>query len=128
MSYTQSTLRRATEWFEGRAKSTTSIGERAMLHLATIAIREKLEREYPIPLTYEELLQLDGEMVWLEVIDSRDECVPDKSQWVQVCIPEWKQWVWYWLFGNESELDPEPNNYGKTHIAYRHKPMEEVKT
>lgn len=118
------TLGRAAAWFEWRAKNTPMAGARAMFEMAAAALREKAEREDPKPLTYNELLQMDGELVWFEAIDISDYSIQNESSWAEVCIPTWKQEVWFWRFGNECEMEPTPKNYGKTWIAYRHKPKE----
>lgn len=94
------------------------------LLMAIDALMEKAERDDPKPLTIEELLQMDGELVWFEVIDANDYTVPNKSEWAQVVLPEWKRAVWFWRFGNECESEPKMENYGKTWLAYRHKPKE----
>lgn len=92
--------------------------------MALNALREKAERENPQPLTIEELLQMDGELVWFEVIDAKDYTVQKESSWAEVCIPTWERAVWFERFGNECEGKPKMENYGKTWIAYRHKPKE----
>lgn len=75
------------------------------------ALREKMERENPKPLTIEELRQMDGEPVWVVWPDNRI-----KSNW--------------WIPGNYAwsvmEFDDPimERKYGETWIAYRHKPKE----
>ena len=119
------TICRAAAWFDDRAVYTPDPVAKEMCKIAAAAIREKAESEYPIPLSFEELLQMDGELVWLKIIDANDLTVPNRSAWAEICIPEWKQAVWLWLFGNECELEPNPKNYSKTWVCYYHKPKEE---
>lgn len=80
------------------------------------AIQEKLEREDPQPLTYEELLKLHGEPVYVTVPGK-----PHRSKW---CIVDL--------------ISPQPGLLGKEYFCpilvaatpavkvYRHKPKEEV--
>ena len=75
--------------------------------------RAQQKREDPKPLTLEELRQMDGEPVWIVWPDGRI-----KSQWWIVGSLEWH---------NMDFFDPyTPCDYGKTWLAYRHKPKEEV--
>lgn len=76
---------------------------------AADAIKEKLERENPQPLTIEELRQINGEPVWL---DDKDE--PSNTGWVVWTSEHTKYWI-------EASLDP---GYGSIWTAYRHKPKE----
>lgn len=91
--------------------------------MAIEALREKAEREDPQPLTFEELLQMDGEPVWLHTItDPR----PYRCGLIFVQVAEIRTAMYcaFWAFGNECEIDRSPDEYGKTWIAYRHKPKE----
>ena len=87
----------------------------AML-MAIAALREKAEREDPRPLSLKEMRQMDGEPVWIKAdhygvfadvvkISGRDD--GDNFVGVKLC---------YRL---------QENGYGKTWIAYRHKPKGE---
>ena len=116
------TTEQAAVWFAYRAKNTPMPGARAMFEIAATALREKAEREDPKPLTLEELRQMDGEPVWLKVIDKNDSRNPHRSEWSEVFL--WVQNISFWRFGNECEIEPNPDNYGKTWLAYRHKPKE----
>ena len=109
--------------FNGCGRATSDELKEAVL-VALEALREKAERDNPKPLTLEELRQMEGELVWLEVIDKSDRSVPYESVWGQVCLYSWDDDVWFWRFGNECEIDPKNENYGKTWLAYRHKPKE----
>ena len=109
------TTEQAAAWFADRAKNTPMPGAREMFEIAAVALREKAEREDPKPLTLEELRQMDGEPVWIKAdyygifadvvkISGRDD--GDNFVGVKLC---------YRL---------QENGYGKTWIAYRHKPKE----
>ena len=90
------------------------------------AIREKLEREKPKPLTIEELRQMDGEPVWVTVPEEPavsayctiDVCTRFKEdrgndKYSEAMVPG--DGFSYYQF----------DKYGKTWIAYRHRPKEE---
>lgn len=118
------TIKQAAAWFEERFKDTPMLGARAMCEIAAAALREKVEREDPEPLTLEELRQMDGEPVWVCDLGDKDFvhcCVvqigtplkyQDIDHYNSALIPGVEH-DWY-SFGD----------YGKTWIAYRHKPKE----
>ena len=91
------------------------------------AIREKLEREKPKPLTIEELRQMDGEPVW--VTDPSEPAVSAYCT-IDVCT-RFKE-----DRGNDKYSEAmvpgdgfsyyQFDKYGKTWIAYRHKPKEDA--
>jgi uncharacterized protein (AIM24 family) len=113
------TLEQATAWFANRLKDTPMPGARAMFEIAASAIREKAEREDPKPLTIEELLQMEGEQVWL------NRSAPLAfTGWAEVNISISKENIWFWRFGNEAAILTKLSDYGKTWLAYRHKPKE----
>lgn len=118
------TIGRAAAWFESLGKNTNHPGSKAMFEMAAAALREKAERENPLPLTLEELWQMNGEAVWLEILNGGEFWLPDDSTWVEVKAHKFQKGVEFWLFGSEEELDPNNENYGKTWICYRHKPKE----
>lgn len=118
------TIGRAAAWFEDWGKNTNHPGSKAMFEMAVAALREKAERENPLPLTLEELWQMNGEAVWLEILNGGEFWLPDDSTWVEVKAHKFQKGVEFWLFGSEEELDPNNENYGKTWICYRHKPKE----
>lgn len=75
---------------------------------AADAIREKLEREDPKPLTLEELRQMDGEPVWI------DDWWEDSHGWeLSMDASDY--------FEGERRTEKE---YGSIWVAYRHKPKE----
>lgn len=89
-----------------------------MSELALAALREKLARDNPKPLTLEELRQMDGEPVWIVAdhygtyadvvrILGRDKGDARVSFSINYRLQE--------------------NGHGKTWTAYRHKPKEETK-
>lgn len=78
---------------------------------AADAIREKMERDNPKPLTIEELKQMKGEPVWVQ-----GPGIPEYGRWAIVED----------AFGNSLFLvnDFTCHDIGKTWEAYRHKPKE----
>lgn len=75
------------------------------------ALREKLEREKPKPLTIEELRQMDGQPVWI------DDWWEDSHGWeLSMDAADY--------FEGEKRTEKE---YGSIWIAYRYKPKEDVK-
>lgn len=72
------------------------------------ALKEKIEREKPKPLTIEELRQMDGEPVWI------DDWWEDSHGWeLSMNAADY--------FDGERRTEKE---YGGIWIAYRHKPKE----
>jgi len=122
------TIQQAIKSWEGCYNYLISLGEKAIpvnvetLEITLEALREKAEREHPIPLTYEEMRQMHEEAVWFEVLDKKDPETPSESVWTQVWV--WDTSISFFMFGNECDLMPKPENYGKTWICYRHKPKE----
>lgn len=107
----------AISWFENRMKNTTMPGARAMFSMALSALRAQQERENPKPLTPDELKEMDGEPVWIIPL-----CVDIgwTAQWRIYTVREpvtvnAKSYGWYGLHLKD---------YGKTWVAYRHKPKE----
>lgn len=115
------TIQRATKvlgmavTFNGCGRCTSDELKEAV-NAAQDALREKAEREDPKPLSLNELRQMDGEPVWIKAdhygifadvvkISGRDD--GDNFVGVKLC---------YRL---------QENGYGKTWIAYRHKPKGE---
>ena len=106
------TIEQAAVWFANRAKDTPMPGARAMFEIAADALREKVEREDPKPLTLEELRQMNGEPVWFDGFEWRisygvfdyDGCLclaTGLDSWIPLC------------------------GYGETWFAYRNKPKGE---
>lgn len=116
------TTEQAAAWFADRVKTTPMPGAREMFKMAATALREKAEREDPKPLTYEELLQMNDELVWFKVLDESDRENPHESEWTQVWV--WNQSVSFFRFGNECDIMQKKETYGKAWICYRHKPKE----
>lgn len=74
--------------------------------MAIDALKEKAERENPAPLTMEELVQMDGVPVWIkDKYSSGYEFSEDAADYFE---------------------GRNPKEYGKTWIAYRHKPKEDT--
>lgn len=90
------------------------------------AIAEKLCREVRDenpPLTLEELREMDGEPVWIAGADD-DAIEGNGYAVVEFARSDFPQ---IWWFGNEVEMMPPTENYGKTWRAYRRKPEEKRK-
>ena len=95
--------------------------------MAIAALQEKAERENPAPLTIEEIRQMDGEPVWVTVPEEPavsayctiDVCTRFKEdrandKYSEAMVPG--DGFSYYQF----------DKYGKTWIAYRHKPKEDA--
>jgi len=90
------------------------------LDMALAALRAQEEAEKNEPLTPEELLEMDGEPVWL--VSSVDE-----PQWAIVANDEYfhgKIISFFCAAGVEWEFDLYGDNDGEDWLAYRHKPKE----
>lgn len=87
------------------------------------ALREQEERTNPQPLTLFEMLELDGEPVWTETIGidrtGRWELITCET----VCACPLEQKLRSVTWAGDVEWYP-LETYGKTWIAYRHKPEE----
>lgn len=100
------------------------IGE--ALTMAIDALKEKAERENPAPLTIEELRQMNGEPVWVtdpsepavSAYCTIDVCVRFKEDRVNDKYSEA-------MIPGDGFSCYQFNTYGKTWIAYLHKPKEE---
>lgn len=107
------------EWFERRAEEAPGNGSRAAFLLAVEALREKAEREDPKPLTLEELRQMDGDPVWIiakhHVIYADVVKIQGKEDGDA-------------FIGFEINHRLQENGYGKTWLAYLHKPQNPCKT
>lgn len=83
------------------------------------ALREKLEREKPKPLTMEEVLQMGGCPLYVVPLNARYHHLEGWHIMYDDCsgaaAPSVEYWGWI------------PEDYGETWIAYRHKPKEDVK-
>lgn len=89
--------------------------------MAIQALKEQEERENPKPLTLNELKQMEGEVVWVVVIDKEAFCDPKDtfSEWGHVR----KSWVRLWDASRADIITVSHHfeDYNKTWIAYRHK-------
>lgn len=87
------------------------------------ALREKQERMNPKPLTLEEMREMNGEPVWTETIGldrtGRWELITCET----VCACPLEQKLRAVTWAGDVEWYP-LETYGKTWIAYRHKPQE----
>lgn len=85
--------------------------------MAIDALREKVERENPAPLTIEELRQMHGEPVWLD----------DEKVWGIINIDEYGQWsgkpfVTFYYKSVRCDWNIEK----RALTCYRHKPKEDA--
>lgn len=88
--------------------------------MAIAALREKAEREDPKPLTIEELRRLDEEPVWVKAKKAK----AGYGMWCVVNYNRLTRRVEAFIPGIENTWF-EGEEYGKTWLAYRHKPKEE---
>ena len=96
------------------------------LLMAIAALMEKAEREDPPPLTLAELLEIpEGDPVLVEYKEGAKYFWT--SDWAAITKGSKPSYVNIWWFGNECEETASHDNYGKTWIAYRHKPKEVTK-
>lgn len=113
------TIKGVIEWFEKRAEDAPGKGSQAAFLLAVDAIREKAERENPMPLTIEKLRQMDGEPVWIvakhHVIYADVVKIQGKEDGDA-------------FIGFEINHRLQENGYGKTWLAYLYKPQNPCKT
>ena len=72
------------------------------------------------PLTLDELREMSGEPVW--IVGADDDAIEGNGyaivEFARSDLPQ------VWWFGNEVEMMPLIENYGKTWLAYRRKPEE----
>lgn len=94
---------------------------RDAISLAMTALREKAEREDPKPLTLEEVKNADGPLWIAQLVTRGIECDPDWAILTDSGVPGA---FYVWWFGSECEETARHVDYGKTWIAYRHKPKE----
>ena len=109
------TTKGAIEWLERRAEQAPGKGSREAYLLAIAALREKAEREYPQPLTMEELRQMEGQPVWIKA-----KHYGIYADVVRILGKEDGDA----FIGFEINHRLQENGYGKTWLAYRHKPKE----
>lgn len=98
------------------------IDQNIALDMGIAALKEKAERENPRPLTLDELREMDGVPFYVQMTD-----VLDNSVWVPTVWPAISDTVSgvdvaIWAGQENSYL--KFRDYGKTWIAYRHKPKE----
>lgn len=86
------------------------------------ALREKVERENPEPLTLDELRQMDGEPVWIQNIKN-----PERSRWELMTYAIYSETIKMYqvrtCFAQKLACIRWSDNYGKTWLAYRIKPL-----
>ena len=90
--------------------------------MAIQALKEQEERASPKPLTLKELRQMEGDVVWVVVIDPDVFCDPKDtfSDWGHVR----KSWVRLWDASRADIITVSHHfeDYNKTWIAYRYQP------
>ncbi len=114
----------AIKWYETKLHVNETLGlvgrQNEAARLAIAALRAQEEAEKSEPLTPEELLEMDGEPVWL--VTSVDE-----PQWAIVANDGYYHGkiISFFCAGCvEWEFDLYGDNDGETYLAYRHKPKE----
>ena len=107
--------------------SNSNAGEKAQefaeaCHIAVQALHEKAERENPKPLTIDELREMNGEPVWVMVVDHK--VFADKDDdfdgW-GMCRKSWAR-LWDKERADLIHVDYDFEDYGKKWLAYRTKP------
>lgn len=78
----------------------------------------EIEGDENKPLSIEELRGLDGCPVWICSLEQNKEILEDWYQFVY----EHKEFLAFFMFGNECEETFRISNHGKTWLAYRRKP------
>lgn len=113
---TSEELQQAIAWFENRLSSAIMPGAREMFGIALSALREKLERDNPKPLTLDELREMDGQLYTVHDvavilasaigddcacnINSNDEWLPQLCELQEACpdpvgVACWEQYLKY---------------------------------
>ncbi|MGL6015256.1 MAG: hypothetical protein ACRCZU_04065 [Selenomonadaceae bacterium] len=86
---TNEELQQAIAWFENRLSSAVMPGAREMFGIALSALREKLERDNPKPLT----LSIEAAADAIDLIERHGGCPPNKDcaekQDCRKCYIEW---------------------------------------
>ncbi len=114
---TNEELQQAIAWFENRLSSATMPGARKMLGIALSALREKMERQKPNPLTLDALREIDGKPVYIVLLKR-----PAVSHWDIVRLSKEDGGPYLVRFAINYRL--QENGYGKTWLAYRSEPKE----
>lgn len=84
------------------------------------ALRAQQERESPKPLPLDDLRQMDGEPAWFVSLHD------GFASWGIVRVVEMSK-VWFIAVAGAERAFGDLDGYGKTWIAYRHKPEEETR-
>ena len=113
-----SEIERAIEWFENRKAGIALPGARMMNNLALTALRAQLERENPKPLTVEELKERVGKPIFTVTSG-----VVGSGRW-EFLRDEHKGTLY--LATMDERYEAPEDTYGKTWLAYRYQPKEEV--
>ena len=108
-------LQQAIAWFENRLSSATMPGTRKMFGMALLALREKQERESQKPLTLDELLEMDGQPVFIVTKHGSNWDIVNVSKEDGGPYP-----VYFQRYGRGLQ----ENGYGEAWRAYRTKPKE----
>lgn len=80
--------------------------------IACQAMREKIERENPKPLTLDELRNMNGQPVWVENIS-----IPKRSRWAVIEFTDVDN-----VIGFTDDKYKLVSRYGETWVAYKYKP------
>lgn len=113
------TIQDAIGWYQSKLLVNNRFGlhgnQDEAARLALVALIEQEERLQNRPLTLEELCEMDGEPVWIERCGSDS---PDDREWALVDL---RYEMCRTTRGGLAVFEL----YGKTWLAYRHKPEEE---
>lgn len=99
--------------FNGERAQISAVNEAC--RLAVAALRVQQEMENPKPLTLKQLRQMNGEPVWCVSLKN------EKSEYAILRIVEMSR-TWYIAVSGASAGYGDKDTYGKTWLAYRHKP------
>ncbi len=116
--------------FSGKTAAIQAVSDACEIAVAGLRCLQELESRFSVlesntPLTVEELRQLEGEPVWVKIIDSTDFSDP-KDAFDDYGLVR-KSWVRMWdrERGDVVTVSHHFEEYGKTWLAYRNKPKED---
>lgn len=113
-------LQQAIAWFENRLSAAVMPGAREMFGIALSALREKLERENPKPLTLDEMNALDHEPIY--VLHTGGKWT--MNGWHIATASSYQNHGRCDLEIDNGNTTIDTQNYGKTWLAYCQKPEE----
>lgn len=118
MKYSQETYEKAINALEA-LKPTVTENEKLTVDFIVAALREKMERQKPNPLTLDALREMDGEPIWViplgESISRWRKCWRIyRNRGVGITADDDSKTMWFVY----------PKNYGTDWLAYRSRPRE----